>query len=188
MAKQLNQRRIVVCDPRFQYRYLVLPVVVTLTTSVCLLVLFLYMAGGFGDLLIESPELAGEMAERISNVRLQCTVAVGAILTLHVVIVVLLGLLISHRIAGPVYRVRKSMEEVARGNVNIRVKLRDGDKFTGLADAFNKMMDSLAAQPGDKSGEAPQATPEMVLPEAPDAPADEPPDDASDDDRPIPEL
>jgi methyl-accepting chemotaxis protein len=53
------------------------------------------------------------------------------------------SVLLSHRVAGPLYRFEKSAEEVAAGNLTHKVFLRDRDELVEFRDAFNSMVDSL---------------------------------------------
>ena len=143
MAKGLNRRRIVVVDPKLQYRFLLLPLIVTATTAASLFALFLVQANA---LLPQGTEADSELLDYIGSLQLYTAVVVGAVLVLHVVAVVLLGLIMSLKVAGPIYRFKKTMSEVAKGNINMRVSLRDGDQLTDLADMFNKMMETLSAR------------------------------------------
>ena len=59
-------------------------------------------------------------------------------------LIFLLGLLFSHRIAGPVYRIEKTLEEIARGNLSLRIKLREGDELVDLADIINDLTESFS--------------------------------------------
>ena len=54
-----------------------------------------------------------------------------------------IGLLFSHKIAGPVYRIEKTIYEIARGNLGLRIKLRKGDELWGLADTINTMAENF---------------------------------------------
>ncbi len=45
----------------------------------------------------------------------------------------------SHRIAGPLYRIEKDLEELARGNLNVHFNLRKNDEIKVLADTLNDM-------------------------------------------------
>jgi methyl-accepting chemotaxis protein len=47
------------------------------------------------------------------------------------------SLFISHRIAGPVYRIEKALERWKNGNVEANLRLRGGDEFLPLAEAYN---------------------------------------------------
>jgi len=55
----------------------------------------------------------------------------------------MLGLLFSHKIAGPVYRIERTIYEIANGNLTSRVKLRKGDELWDLADVLNTMLERL---------------------------------------------
>lgn len=54
-------------------------------------------------------------------------------------LIFIMALLFSHRIAGPLYRIEKSVYEISRGNLALRVKIRKGDELWDLADLLNVM-------------------------------------------------
>ncbi|MAE77676.1 MAG: hypothetical protein CMJ85_12510 [Planctomycetes bacterium] len=62
-------------------------------------------------------------------------------------VVVLQAVRYSHKIAGPMYRLVKSIESVREGDLSFRVTLRDGDELTDIADEFNLLMDWIVAHP-----------------------------------------
>ena len=75
-----------------------------------------------------------------------------AVLLSSAVVIVLIGLsaiavtlFTSHKIAGPLYRIEKDVEEVAAGNLNTRFNLREGDEIKALAESLNYMTTSLRA-------------------------------------------
>jgi methyl-accepting chemotaxis protein len=55
----------------------------------------------------------------------------------------ILALLFSHRIAGPLYRLEKILDEIARGNLALQIKLRRGDELQDLAEIINVMTGNL---------------------------------------------
>lgn len=59
-------------------------------------------------------------------------------------IIAFISLFVSHKIAGPVYRLEESMKQIASGDLNFKVHLRQGDELGDLKDAFNKMTESLS--------------------------------------------
>ncbi|HBH01013.1 MAG: hypothetical protein A2W08_16230 [Candidatus Rokubacteria bacterium RBG_16_73_20] len=61
------------------------------------------------------------------------------LLALHSVIV-------SHRIAGPLYRFRRVFEAVTAGDLSVRARLRKHDYLGREADALNEMLEALAAR------------------------------------------
>ena len=58
-------------------------------------------------------------------------------------LVFILALLFSHRIAGPVYRIGKTLEEISKGNLSLRIRLREGDELVDLADMINNLTENL---------------------------------------------
>lgn len=62
---------------------------------------------------------------------------------LSFLIVGVISLFVSHRMAGPIYRFEKVTEGMSEGDFTIHVKLRDKDEFKDLADAFNSMINKL---------------------------------------------
>jgi HAMP domain-containing protein len=52
-------------------------------------------------------------------------------------------LFISHRIAGPLYRLEKSLEELGEGDLTVDVHLRQADEIKALADTLNKTIKNL---------------------------------------------
>jgi len=53
------------------------------------------------------------------------------------------GVYLSHKIAGPLYRFVMCARELANGNLKIQVNLRKGDELRELETAFNDMTDRL---------------------------------------------
>jgi len=51
---------------------------------------------------------------------------------------------LSHRFAGPIYRLRQTIRSIAQGKPTQRLKFRDFDFWQGLAGDFNQMVDRLS--------------------------------------------
>jgi len=67
------------------------------------------------------------------------------IITLGIIIIVtiIITLLISHKIAGPLYRIEKSIHEIGEGNLSFKIYLRAKDELITLAEIFNNMIAKL---------------------------------------------
>ncbi|MBR4571193.1 MAG: HAMP domain-containing protein [Candidatus Riflebacteria bacterium] len=61
-----------------------------------------------------------------------------------VAIIGVISIFVSHKIAGPVYRLEESTKLIASGDLTHRVHLRQGDELGDLQDAFNEMTESLS--------------------------------------------
>lgn len=60
---------------------------------------------------------------------------------LIMIVLVLIGIFFSHRIAGPAYRMITVIDKVLEGDITERVRLRKKDKLTELADKINLLLD-----------------------------------------------
>lgn len=58
-------------------------------------------------------------------------------------VVALLGVYLSHKIAGPVYRIGKTLDAMASGDLRNRIVLRKGDELVSIANAINRLQESL---------------------------------------------
>lgn len=56
---------------------------------------------------------------------------------------ILLTLYISHRIAGPLFRLKKAMRLVAQGDYTVRLTFRKDDSFYDVAEEFNDMVSNI---------------------------------------------
>ncbi len=62
---------------------------------------------------------------------------------LSIVIVSVLGIYLSHKIAGPLFRLERVIRQLGDGDLSEHVKLREGDEFVELADAYNYAREEL---------------------------------------------
>jgi len=57
-----------------------------------------------------------------------------------------IGILASHRVAGPVYRMIKFLDDVTKGDYSRRLVLRKKDELKDLAGAINRLVDKLESE------------------------------------------
>lgn len=84
--------------------------------------------------------------EKVKQVESQVLMILGLLQLLFLVVTFLLSIFISHRIAGPLYKLRKAIEDVRKGNLDQRITFRKSDHFTELQDSFNEMVQSLGSK------------------------------------------
>ena len=59
----------------------------------------------------------------------------------------------SHRIAGPMFRFEKVLDEISKGDLTYKFKLREGDQFKELEKRINELTGTLDSKAGNlKSG------------------------------------
>ncbi len=64
-------------------------------------------------------------------------------IVVFIFIIAILSIFVSHKLAGPVYRLEETSKIIASGDLTHQVHLRHGDELGDLQEAFNQMSDSL---------------------------------------------
>lgn len=67
-------------------------------------------------------------------------------------ILIVAGIVTTHRIAGPVYRIEKDVERVLAGERGVRIHFRQKDSFPELADKINRLLVMMEAGKADPAG------------------------------------
>lgn len=67
------------------------------------------------------------------------------VIALPVVFVILWswGMILSHRLAGPIDRLTKEMAQIAAGDYKRRIKIRKDDELKGIEDNINKILNKI---------------------------------------------
>ena len=133
----MNRRRIKVVDNVFQYRMIAILLVIVLCgfaafTVGALVVFAIARAKGFA--------IPGE---RILSM-------FPPILVNDIVIMVILivaGIFLTLRIAGPVHRVQGDIDRVMAGEKGVKVRFRRRDAFPELAEKVNQLIERIDDQP-----------------------------------------
>ncbi len=73
---------------------------------------------------------------------------------------ILTFLFFSHRVAGPIYNLRQSLEKLAAGDLTCRVRLRKKDELKDVAEALNHFTEVMDRQMGLLKKETRQAIPQ----------------------------
>jgi signal transduction histidine kinase len=127
------QRKQIFIDPAFQMRIalwsgLVAVVEIMLTAVVMMVVILtsVWIPAGFHV----------QMFTKLALV-------VGGCVLAFTLVNILVGVVVSHRIAGPVYRLKQSMHRMAEGDVSFLIHLREQDELQDLKDEFNDMISSV---------------------------------------------
>jgi len=67
---------------------------------------------------------------------------IGGVISTSIIFSVI-GIFLSHRVAGPLFRLKKHMSFVRNGNYSHEIKFRKKDQLHDMADSFNEMVMSL---------------------------------------------
>ena len=64
-------------------------------------------------------------------------------LALMVALIGLLGIYFTHKVAGPIYKMKRLLKQVGQGNLRVDSRLRKGDELQDFFDAFTQMVAGL---------------------------------------------
>lgn len=67
------------------------------------------------------------------------------------IVLTLIVILLSHRIAGPLIRLKQIMGKVGKGDFSVMLKFRKNDEIHDVADSFNEMIEGLKEKYGEKN-------------------------------------
>ena len=69
-----------------------------------------------------------------------------AVIILISLVTIIMTLFISHKIAGPLYRLDKDVQEITAGNLKVVFRFRTGDELKPLVGSMNDMTNALRAR------------------------------------------
>jgi methyl-accepting chemotaxis protein len=64
-------------------------------------------------------------------------------MAIYLIVVLIVAAIISHRMAGPLYKFEKSADIIAKGDLTHRIYLRKHDHLVELQDEFNNMVSNI---------------------------------------------
>jgi nitrogen fixation/metabolism regulation signal transduction histidine kinase len=71
-------------------------------------------------------------------------------LALLVVLIGFGGIVVTHRVAGPIYKMKMNLKAVADGHLRIPTPLRKGDELVEFFEAYRKMVIALRGRQEDE--------------------------------------
>jgi nitrate/nitrite-specific signal transduction histidine kinase len=136
---EIQRRRRYVIKPGFQLRYTgIILIAVFAVAAVCILTTYYSSISLLGEKLANVyPQ--GRLIVTLREVNM---IIIFRVL-LSIPLIMLIGILLSHRIAGPAYRIERTLREIGKGNFDVYIKLRRYDELVGIADAINEMAADL---------------------------------------------
>jgi nitrogen fixation/metabolism regulation signal transduction histidine kinase len=100
--------------------------------------------------------IADNQALLISRQKLVIWSLVGG-LALMVALIGMLGIYFTHKVAGPIYKMKRLLKQVGEGNLRIESRLRKGDELQDFFDAFTQMVAGLRAMEKEQLDELDKA-------------------------------
>jgi nitrogen fixation/metabolism regulation signal transduction histidine kinase len=129
------QRRIILINRRFQLKFAVF----VCAWIILLALVFPWIVSSVSDTIIALVQRKVDAGALAAVQDLQNGVLLWLWITSVLVIAAsfLWSIYLSHRIAGPVFRVQKALEAWSGGRTELKIQLRKKDNFVELSDAYN---------------------------------------------------
>lgn len=124
---------------KFQGKYVGLILLLTfLTAALCSYVVYYTSMISFGEKLA-SIYPQGRLVSAVNMINIRIILSVLLVSPL----VAIIGIYLSHKIAGPILRMERFMNDMAGGNLADKLVLREGDELLMLADGINRLTESI---------------------------------------------
>ena len=140
----MNKRKNYFIDKDFQARFILkFCFLVVLAAIITTGILYFVGKKSTTVAIVDSRVLVRSTADFLLPILIQTVLVVMVILGLATIIVTLL---FSHKIAGPLFRFRKAIAEVRLGNLSANFQLRNYDQLKNLSEEVNAMIDKTREQ------------------------------------------
>jgi len=93
--------------------------------------------------LVDLSGISIEVKQQLYKELTEIILILGSMSFFFLATVILISLIFSHRIAGPLYQLKIACEKIAQGDKKVRVKFRENDEFKDLEKSFNNMLDKI---------------------------------------------
>lgn len=139
-----NRRKVFLINPKLQYSFLGFSLLMSLLSIAVFYLATLYLFWNFEQTGYSVGIPEGHIFYRfiadqrsLMNTILLIAAPVITFITCYI------GIKLSHRVAGPVYRMTRHLELLNKDNEIKEVKFRENDYFLEMQDEFNKFVKSL---------------------------------------------
>lgn len=136
-----NRRKRYFVKKKLQFKYLLFVLLAMIVpTLICGAVLY-YLIWQTIAAEIAIPEALSEnLIPALDKVNMMLLI----LLPLVFIVMLLLSIFISHRIAGPIYRLERELKEISKGDYSCRIKFRSNDELQEIADGINELLECLS--------------------------------------------
>lgn len=136
-----SRRSNILINPRFQLRYSLFVCTWIFTLSAVFPMILMRLFEFFG--VVTQAHCRPDAAQVLEVVRSDTFSLLMSFLAVFVLVVILTSLFMSHRIAGPLYKLGLAMDRVIGGDFGSALEFRKHDHFQETAAHFNRMMGSV---------------------------------------------
>jgi len=142
--KNMVKRSVFIVNRPFQFKYSLLLALVGVLIAILFSAHIFYFLNQYLQVVIPNYIDHPQIYDFIMSEKRKIIIYLIVLITLLACFLFFMGVVITHKIAGPMMVIKRKMAEVEKGDFEAHVRLRKGDEFRDFADSFNKMLNSLA--------------------------------------------
>ncbi|MGM0607481.1 MAG: hypothetical protein ACQESP_03575 [Candidatus Muiribacteriota bacterium] len=131
----MKRKKFLINKP-FQYKLIfVFSLIVIFSTNITASLIYAFLSGAV--------DLSGILGITDGNFLLPSIIIAQII---SIVLIIIIGVFLTHTMAGPIYRFEKAIELVSEKDLTVKFNLRKDDEFKNLADLINSMIKKLNSE------------------------------------------
>ncbi len=141
-----HKRRTYLIDREFQVKFILKFCALTAAAGLLFMsILYFSVMQSTAVSIVNSRVVVRSTADLILPILIQTVIVVTIVMSLFTILVVLF---VSHKIAGPLYRFKRVMQELENGDFSSDFQIRTPDQLQELAKAFNSMIKRVREELG----------------------------------------
>jgi len=148
-----KRRRLFIVDEPSQIKYSLLLGLSAFVVSLVVSIIFYYHVSSLDELFLSSGlTISPEMTAFLAYQQKLLLVKISAATVIITLVMFLVGVVLSNKISGPVFSIRRSLQEIFnKGDFSARFRIRKHDELKDLVTDLNKAMERLDLEHGRAS-------------------------------------
>lgn len=138
---RINRRKTYFIEKSFQARFITKFCMIVIAGGLLTIgILYFLSMRSTTVVIVNSEVVVKATADFLLPILIQTVIVVMILVSIATIIVTLF---VSHKIAGPLYRLKKAMHDLAEGDFSTEINLRKLDQLKDIAQEFNNMAKKL---------------------------------------------
>lgn len=143
IGSQKSTRSIFIINKPFQVKYALLLALIGGLVAMLFSAHIFYFCNEYFQVFIPHFRENPAIASFIYGEQRRIAIYLVILIILLMVFMFFMGIVITHKIAGPMLVIKRKMRDIASGDFSTRVRLRRNDEFKDMQDSFNEMAEAL---------------------------------------------
>ncbi len=143
MSKSQRKLKNYIINPKFQLKYIFWISAGGFILMGSYSLIFYYFIKENYMILVDMADMTTEARDLLYHELYVIILILGIFSFIFLIITTLIGVVFSHRVAGPLYKLNLVITKIKEGNLEERAKFRPNDEFIETANNFNEMLDTI---------------------------------------------